>query len=173
MISGIRTVGSIVLLSSITAVVLAQVPALDVKMGLWEITSTSQVGGSMPSIDTSKMTPEQKAQMEAAMKSMMGAHQNVAKSCITKEKFEKEGIMPAEKGQDCKQTIVTNTRAALDAKVVCTGDRPMTAQLHADALSSTSFKATIKSSTTDQGKQMTVDVAMTGKWLAADCGSVK
>jgi hypothetical protein len=174
MTSRIRTIGTAVLLSSVTVVLLAQTPiapALDIKMGLWEISSTSQIGGNMPTMDTSKMTPEQKAQMEAAMKAMMGSHQNVTKSCMTKEKFQKEGLME-DHGGDCKQSITTNTKSTLEAKVVCTNPSS-TSQFHVDAQSQTAFKATVKTVATDQGKPMNIDIALTGKWLGADCGDVK
>jgi hypothetical protein len=45
--------------------------------------------------------------------------------------------------------------------------------MHVDALSSTSFKAAMRSSNSERGKTMTVDGTMTGKWLGADCGNVK
>jgi hypothetical protein len=152
----------------------AQTPALDVKMGLWEISSTTEIGGQMPDIDTSKMTPEQKARMEQAMKAMMGSHTNVTKSCVTKEKFDTSKFMGGnEVGQTCKQTITTNTRSTLDASVVCTGENAMTSQMHIDALSSTAFKGTAKGTGTNQGRTMTVSVNMTGKWLGADCGDTK
>jgi hypothetical protein len=175
MISRLRTVGSVALMSSVTAILLAQapvVPNLDVKMGLWEMTSSAQVGGEMP-IDTSKMTPQQKTQMEAAMKSMMAPHTNVEKSCMTKDKFAKEGFMPQDSGMNCKQSVTTNTKTTLEGSVKCTGERAMTGQIHIDALSTTAIKGTIKASTTDQGKTMTVDMTLAGKWLGADCGDVK
>lgn len=156
------------------AIALAQAPALDVKMGLWEITSTMNIGGEMPMMDTSKMTPEQKAQMDAAMKSMVGAHTNVQKTCVTRETFDKSNFMMSDQpGMTCKQTVSTNTRSVLDAKVVCTGEHSMTVQMHVDALSPTAFKGSMSSSATEQGKTMKVDGTMTGKWLGADCGNVK
>jgi ribosomal silencing factor RsfS len=159
---------------SLSAIALAQAPVLDVKMGLWEIASTMNIGGQMPGMDTSKMTPEQKAQMDAAMKSMMAAHTTTQKTCVTREKFNKSNFMMDDQpGMTCKQTVMTNTRSTLDAKVVCTGERGMTMQMHVDALSQTAFKATMKSANTEQGKTMTIDGTMTGKWLAADCGDVK
>ena len=118
---------------SLTAVAVAQAPALDVKMGLWELTSVSEVGGQMPGYDTSKMTADQKAKMDEAMKAIMGKHTSTDTTCMTKEKFD----------------------------------------MHIDALSTTAFKATFKSSNTDQGKTMTVNVDMTGKWLGASCGDKK
>ena len=171
-----RLVAPLALPIALTAVVLAQAPNLDVRMGLWEITSSTTMGGQMPGIDTSKMTPEQQARVAAAMQSAMqsmGARTNVTKSCMTKDKFDQSNFMSAEKGMACTQTMTTNTRSALDATVVCTGQHPMTAQTHVEAASPTAFKATVKSVNTEQGKTMTVNVAMTGKWLSADCGDVK
>jgi len=161
----------------LTAVVLAQAPALNVKMGLWEVSSTSEMGGQMPGVDTSKMTPEQKAQMDAAMagamKNMMAPHTTVQKTCMTKEKFDKGSFMTDQPGMTCKQTYTTNTHTAMDANMVCTGERAMTGQAHFEAATPTAFKGTMKSTMTEQGKTMTVNVAMTGKWLGADCGDVK
>jgi hypothetical protein len=159
---------------SLSAIAVAQTPALDVKMGLWEITSTSDIGGQMPAIDTSKMTPAQKARMEAAMKGLTGAHSAVTKSCMTKEKFNRSNFMTDDdSGTTCQQTISTNTRTSLDANVVCTGKQTRTSQMHIDASSPTSFTASVKSVDTKQGRTMTVDMTMTGKWLGADCGTVK
>ena len=78
-----------------------------------------------------------------------------------------------EPGTTCKQTMITNTHTALESKVVCTGQHPSTMQMHFDALSPTSVKGTMKSTTTEGGKTMTGDVTMTAKWLGANCGDVK
>ena len=160
--------------ASITAVAFAQAPApaLDVKMGLWEITSTVNLGGQMP-FDTSKLAPEQKAQMEAAMKGAMGAHTSVEKTCMTKEKFEKSSFMTTTPGMNCKQTISTNTRSMLEASVACTGSGEMTMQMHLEAESSTAVKGTMKGTASAAGKTLTSDGTMSGKWLGADCGNTK
>jgi Protein of unknown function (DUF3617) len=159
---------------SLTAVAAAQAPALNVNMGLWEITSVSEVSGQMPGFDTSKMTPDEKAKMDEAMKAFMGKHTNTDTTCMTKEQFDKSNFMTGdEPGPNCKQTLTTNTRTTLEGAVACTGERPMTAQMHIDALSPTAFKASMKSATTDQGKTMTVAVEMTGKWVGASCGNKK
>jgi hypothetical protein len=93
---------------------------------------------------------------------------------MTKEKFDKTNFMMTDQpGMACKQTIVANTRSTLDTSVVCTGDRAMTGQIHIDALSSTSIKGNMKSSTSGQGNTITFNMVMTGKWLGADCGDTK
>jgi hypothetical protein len=94
---------------------------------------------------------------------------------MTKEKFDRSHFMPADQPgmMNCKQTITTNTRTTLDANVVCTGAGSRAGQVHLDAPSSTSFKGNVKSSTSEQGRSMTVNIAMTGKWLGPDCGDIK
>jgi hypothetical protein len=169
-----KRLGGAALLSVFTAAAAwAQAPALNVRMGLWEVTSTIKIGGDMPGIDTSKMTPQQRAQMEAAMQQMMGTHTAVTKSCMTKDKFNAADFMGNNDDKNCKQQITTNTATALEATVSCTGEHPMTATMHIDAVSQTAVKATFKSTNTEQGKTMNVNGDLAGKWLAADCGDVK
>ena len=62
-----RALLSSVVLVGLSAVLVAQTPALDVKLGLWENTIVTNMGGPPP-IDTSKMSPEQPAKMAEAMK---------------------------------------------------------------------------------------------------------
>ena len=167
---------AIALLSvSIMTVVFAQTPALDVRMGLWEVTSVMKTAGDLP-FDTSKLTPEQKAQIEAAMKNQMGQPQTtVQKNCMTKEKFEKSIFMADSPGMTCKQTLTTNTRSTIEGREVCTGtdNTSMTIQMHMDAQSQTAVKGTVKASAVTNGKTITSDGTMTAKWLGADCGNTK
>jgi Protein of unknown function (DUF3617) len=168
-----RRFGFALLSLAFTAALFAQRPALTIRMGLWEVTSTTDLGGQMPGMDMSKMTPEQQAMMAAAMKGMMG-QPHVTKSCLTQEKFDKSDfMMEDEPGMTCTHTIIKNTAAALDMNVACTGTRNMTGDIHIEALSPTSVKATMKTSTTEAGRTMNVNAVMTGKWLDTACGSVK
>ena len=173
MTTSFRSLATALLCASLTAVLLAQAPALNVKMGLWEITTTAKVGGQPPAIDTSKMTPERKAQMEAAMQKMMGDRSSVAKTCVTREKFEKSNFLGSNDDPGCKRTITTNTATALDGTEVCTGERARTMHMHIEALSSTSWKGTTNITTTRNGRTTTVDGTLTAKWLGADCGDQK
>ena len=158
---------------SLSSIVFAQAPALDVKMGLWELTSKVTMGGQMP-FDTSKLSPEQRAQVEASLKSSMGTHTTVNKTCMTKEKFDKSNFMSDMPGMTCTQTITTNTRSTLEASGVCTGGTgSMTMQMRFDAQSPTAVTGTMKGASTSAGKTLTTDATISGKWLGADCGSTK
>lgn len=162
------------LFSTSIAVLLAQAPALDVKMGLWEVTNVSTIGGQMPTMDLSKLPPEQRARMEEAMKSVMGTHTNTTKTCMTKEKFEKSNFMTGDERQNCVQKITTNTRTTLEGAVTCTGQQAMAGQMHIDAISPTEIKGTVKATSSDaRGGAMSIAMTLAGKWLGADCGNVK
>src|SRR4030081_3889389 len=153
MTAGLRYLVAALLSLLITTVILAQTPALDVKIGLWEVTMNTDIAGQMPAIDASKMTPEQKA-IEAMRQALVGA--NVTKTCITKEKLNRSNFWTNDQPEDCKQTIATNTRTTLDMSLVCTGTQSGTRQIHLEAPSSTNINGTVKSSTTQQGRNMTV-----------------
>jgi hypothetical protein len=168
-----RCLGTGLILATLTAVAFAQAPALNVKMGLWEMTATTNVGGEMPGIDTSKMTPEQKKRMEATMKNAMGEHNTVMKDCMTKEKFNESNFMSSGRDDKCKQVLTTNTATVLEGTVTCTGERAMSGEMHVQAPTPTAFTATMKMNAVQGGRTMVVDMKMAGKWLGADCGDVK
>ncbi len=75
------------------AVCAAQVTPLNVKTGEWESTMTNETSGQMPIPQEmlDKMTPEQRARMEAAMKArgMQGPRTIVNKQCVKKEDLDK------------------------------------------------------------------------------------
>lgn len=156
-------------------VLVAQAPALDVKLGLWEVQSTTQISGQMPAVDTSKMSPEQKARFEEMMKSMAGAHSTTTKYCLTQEKLNQAVFLTgtSQQNANCKQTLTTNNKTTLEGTVVCGGQNATGGQLHIEALSPTSIKATMNGSGTTQGRTTTMNATMIGKWVSADCGDVK
>src|SRR5262249_998162 len=102
----------------------ANAATLDVKTGLWETTSVGETTG-MPPIPPevlAKMTPEQRAQMQASMAAAMGnaSKPQVMKSCITEKSLERGLAMNSDAQQHCQRTIVNSTSRMIDAHVVCT-----------------------------------------------------
>ena len=153
-------------------VLAAQAPVLDIKLGLWENSVTMNMGGLPAGIDTSKMTPEQKAQMGAAAAAMSG-QPITQKTCLKKEDFQSDAFMANQPpGMKCKSTIVTNTRTEYVADIACTGAQPMTGRVSIQAASNAAFKGTMQMTSTGRGG-MNMNMAMSGKWLSADCGAVK
>jgi hypothetical protein len=130
-----RTISSSILVVGITAVLAAQAPVLDVKLGLWENTIVTNIGGmAMPQVDTSKMPPDQAAKIAEAMK---GDERRAVtdKSCLTKEDLANESfMMPKDSKMTCTRTVTTNTKAVFAADVNCTGERTVKGQINVESL---------------------------------------
>lgn len=173
MIRTIRPISTAVMVAGLTAALLAQgAPKINVKLGLWEITTTVTLSGDAP-VDTSNMPPDQAARMKAVMGAMMGPHTNTSKSCLTQEKFN-QGLLSDNK--NCKSTIVTNTSAALDVQMDCagpSGQGTMSILVHFEAPTPDTVKGSFKGTSAMGTQKMTSNGTTTGKWLGADCGDIK
>jgi hypothetical protein len=167
-----RSAATLLVVAGLGAALSAQAPALGIRFGLWEQTVEIKMDG-VPGIDTSKMTPEQVAQMKAMLKTMVGKP-ITQQTCMTKEDFASDKFMLEDQpGMKCTRVVTTNTKTSYAATFTCTGTRQMTGQVNVEATGDSAFKGTMKASTTDQGKATTMNMAMSGKWLAAACGDVK
>ena len=153
------------------------VQPLDVKVGLWETTTVSQMTG-MPPIPPdmlAKMTPEQKAKMEEMMKQRQaqGPQTHTTKKCVTKDDLGKGGWFDKEE-QDCTKTVMTSTSRKLDVKLECTkGGGKQTGTLNIEAVDSGNVKGTMQLAMTNGTNTMNVNSSMTSKWLGSACGDVK
>ncbi len=153
----------------------AAAQALNVKVGLWEVASKGQASGAPP-MDTSNMTPERRAQVEAMMQNMMGnaAKPHTFKTCITKEKLEKDPFQDREEEQSCKRSYLTRTTSVLSFKEECANPAgKTTAEGRFEAVNPESVKGTVKITIDRNGKAMTMNNDLSGKWIGASCGDVK
>jgi uncharacterized protein DUF3617 len=148
---------------------------LNVKLGLWEVTATSQSSG-MPPIDLSQLPPETRAKAEAAMKEQFSGKPttHTMRSCLTKEKLEKD-LFQDEKDASCKRTTVTSTASVVEFTVECKGERTTTGHMRFEAVTPENVKGNIsmKIAAPEGGKEMTVTSNMVAKWLNESCGDVK
>ncbi len=147
MIKFVRLFGAALVALSIPVVVAAQAPLLDIRAGLWEVTSVVSIGGT-------------------------SAPPAVSRSCMTgAESLDRPATQ--QPGTTCTQTIQTNTRSVLANTMTCTGERPSTAVARTEVQSPTAFTGTVTSTTTMGGRTTNVTIDMVGKWLGAACGDVK
>jgi hypothetical protein len=154
---------------------------LDVKPGLWEVTSSNQMAGQMPAqmpdSVMQNMTPERRAQMEAMMKNMAAraAQPQTRQRCITAEQLKRDAAFSDAQRSDCKQTVTTNSSSDWEVHAQCSAENgrqsDITAHFHAD--SSTSVTGTVDATVDAQGRTMNMKNTIMAKWLSADCGSVK
>jgi hypothetical protein len=104
--------------------------ALNVKLGLWEMTTSVQMSGMPAPEPSGKMTPEEKARLDAAMKgaAAAAATPHTTRTCLTREKLDKSLFQDSQ--QSCKQTMITNTATVNAFKFECTGQPPSTGEFH-------------------------------------------
>ncbi len=148
---------------------------LDVKLGLWEATTTVQMSGAPP-IDTSTMTPEQRTRMQAAMEgSMMAmAKPHTVKECLTKEKLA-QGTLFQDNKDNCKQTVLSDTTTELAFKFVCAANdgETTTGEFHFQATSPESVKGTGQMTMGRGGQSMSGASTIAAKWVSESCGNLK
>src|ERR1041385_2514106 len=96
---------------------------MDVKPGLWETNTTMTVAGEMPvpAEMLNRLTPEQRARMEARMKANSAAHTNThtRRKCVTKEDIDRFTSDFGARDNGCKPTILSSTSKNAKAKIVC------------------------------------------------------
>lgn len=152
----------------------------DVKLGLWETTSTTDMSGmampSMPQIPPdalSRMPPEQRARIEAMMKGRGGSPQSMTvKSCITKETLARAGAF-GQSDKSCTMNVVSSTPMKQVLHMDCKRDNShMTGDMTVERVDAEHVKGTsvIKS----EGEHaISMKSTFETKWLSSDCGEVK
>ena len=172
----------LILAAAIAAAAAAPAWAQNLKPGLWEITSKS----SSPQMDQAmaemqkqmaSMPPAQRKQMEEMM-----ARQGVKMSpgaggamtiqmCMTEEMTRRD-TPPMDARGDCKITQQRKTGNTTHMAYTC-ANPPSSGEGSFTYNGPESYSNKMMVKTTVQGKPETVTMEGTGKWLKADCGSVK
>jgi len=165
------------------AVFVAAQTVPNVKVGLWEMTTTMDLSGMMGSVDMSKIPPDQQPMVQAMM-ARGGMPPQTSQTCITKEKLAHANFNQDRPGMKCTSKISKSTTSIMDWSESCTDTtnpkHTSTAEMHAEASSPTTVKITGK--VTDTGGAMggrsgsgpqTASFSISGKWLAEACGDVK
>ena len=76
--------------------------------------------------------------------------------------------------KNCRSTILSNTASDYEAHLTCSSQEgPRSVDLHITAQSAEHVSGTVHSEMSRNGKTMTVNGTIEGKFVAADCGSVK
>jgi len=154
------------------------VKPLDVKLGLWETTNTFQSSGmppvNIPPDTLARMTPDQRAKMEAMMKGQGSSRTTTTKSCMTLEKMKRSEMFYEEQKQ-CTKTVVTSSSSKLEMRMQCTmeGGGRADGTVRVERISSESTKGSVQMVTTSGDHTMNMNSTFTSKWLGPDCGDVK
>jgi hypothetical protein len=147
---------------------------LNVKLGLWEIESATQLGGIPPLSKElkAKLTPAQIAKMEADWKKEFakGPDREVSRECIT----EKDVTQPfaSASSEECRQTLVNTSRTTQEVRLVCEGDdgRKGGGVLKINTPTPESMTGSLDLRYGEGAEAFTIKGTLKGRWLGADCG---
>jgi len=139
---------------------------------------TNQASGvpPLPEELLSRLTPDQRAQMEAAMKARAakGPQTTVTKSCLTKDQLNKAMTFGAEGNAACKPTLTNSTSSKQDIRFDCNDEKSGmkgSGTVHIEAINSETVKGTAQVNV-GGGGNMTMQMLFSAKWVSADCGDL-
>jgi hypothetical protein len=155
--------------------------AQTLKPGLWEVTNKTQTGAGrmQPQMaemqkQMAAMPPEQRKMMEemlARRGAKLGAGgEMTVKVCMTREMVERSE-MPVQQG-DCKTTHQSRSGNTMKMGFAC-ANPPSSGEGQMVFSSPEAYSSKLAITTTVQGRPEKVDMESSGKWVGADCGSVK
>jgi hypothetical protein len=153
--------------------------AQNLKPGLWEVRQKVQGNPEMERQmeearkQMAAMPPEQRKQIEAMMARpglQMGPGGDSIRMCLTREMVERDQI-PANQG-DCKVTQQQRSGNTLRANFTCSNP-PSSGESQVTFTSSETYSMRTTATATVGGRPERMTVEGTGKWLGADCGSLK
>jgi hypothetical protein len=164
-----------IMLAAIALWAADNISPLNVKEGLWEVTSSHTMSGAgMTSVSPetlARMPPEQRAKLEAMMNGTPTTE--VRKECITKEKLAMHSAFSNNRGE-CTRTVVSSTGSKLEVKFHC-ADKQWSSDgtFKMDAVGSDNVKGTMHMVANSNGHAMNMDFTINSKYLGSDCGDVK
>lgn len=151
---------------------------LNVKLGLWEVTTTVTRSGSMPipAEVAARLTPEQRARVEERMKAR-SAERRVAttrKHCLTREEVEK-GTTFDQDQKSCSRTVLLSTTAKVDVRIACEiqGQGIKSAgELQIEALDPEKVKGLVRMTIVGD-RTAASGSTFTARWIGPICGPSK
>lgn len=162
---------------------LASADKINVKTGLWETTTTTDMSG-MPQTSTippetlAKMPPEQRARIEAVMgaRNAAGGHDHKSQSCVTEKDLER-GFKPDQgRESECKAVSTKVDSSSQEVHMQCNGQKMKgTGVFRITIRNRESYEGLMEMNMTDATGEHPINMKMhmQGKWLSSDCGSVK
>jgi hypothetical protein len=172
--------------SAVLALTCLTAGAQTLKPGLWEISSQMQSssgqmekGMAQMQAQMAAMSPEQRKMMQemmakhgVGMGSGMGGPGGMnVKVCMTKDMTERNQ-MPAQGRGDCKQTLSPRVGNTMSMSFTCTNP-PSSGEGQVTFISPEAYSTKMTVKTMMQGKPEQMKMDSSGKWLSADCGSIK
>ena len=150
---------------------------LAVKTGTWEsklvITQSGQL--PIPEDKLARLTPEQRAKIEAAMRARMNGQPTTRtfQSCLTSDELAKGAVFNPDKDQ-CTQKVLNSTSSAVEVQINCQQPEMQTSDhLTFTAVDSGNVTGTGTTTINGGGRTMTSNSQFSSKWISSTCSDKK
>ncbi len=165
-----KTTISIVMLTMLSAAG-ASWAAEQMKPGLWEMSMKSDAFKSMPKMSAQQI--EQMRKMGVNVPQMQGDAM-ISKVCITQQMAEREQPPMENNEAGCQPKNYQRNGQTYSVDIVCDGPAMKgTGRSKGTFSGNTGFTSTYDFKGTAQGQPINSHHESSGKWLGADCGTVK
>jgi hypothetical protein len=171
-----------ILPGAFVALVLPSVAGAAMAPGLWEhsVKFKSQSGEmearrAHMQAEIAALPPERRKMVEEMMakKGMsLDGQSTTLRICVTKEQAERMEPLPINR-EECKQDVVSRTSSSMKVKWTCGGENPSNGEGEIRFSSDKAFTGRAVVNSLHEGKPDRMDVESVGKWVSADCGSIK
>ncbi|HXA03333.1 MAG TPA: DUF3617 domain-containing protein [Bryobacteraceae bacterium] len=153
------------------------VQPLDVKLGLWESTTTMEHSGAPPIPDEvlARLTPEQRAKIEERAKAsaQQGPKTTTRKNCIKKEDLDK-AMAFGNNDKSCHRTVLASSSSKMEFRIECgAGTMKSNGDVHIEAINSEHVKGSVQMTMGDGTRSMKLNSTFESKWLGPVCEGTK
>ncbi len=151
---------------------------LNIKTGLWENTTTIDQQGKVPipAEMLERLSPDQRARMEARMKAQPNEHTHTYtdKQCVTEKDLDNDALFSKPPAQGCTRQVVNFTSTSAEVHYVCEmdgakGDGTVKVQV----LNPENVKGSGQIHAIAYGQPINSNSSFTARWLGSDCGKVR
>jgi hypothetical protein len=148
---------------------------LNVKTGLWEVTKTIRNVGHMPipAGMLERLTPEQRARMEARLKAQPAERSRTIteKECVTEQDMHKGDLFTTNPNRECTEHLVNATSTDAVIQLACREEGLQgNGMVKIKVLNPESVEGSSHITATGNGRTLNTDSTFTAKWVSATCG---
>jgi len=139
------------------------------KAGLWEITTHM----NMPNM-SANIPPDALARMKAMGMAMPGGNQSFSSQiCMTAAQVAEDQPPPSRNTKDCTVSNLKHDGHTITADMTCSGEMQGTGHYEATYDSDEHYSGSYSFTGTAHGHPGNMSSNFEGRWISADCGSVK
>ena len=151
----------------------AQYKKMNVKTGLWEVTRTHKMSGEVPPALLERLSPEQRARVQAQMQAQSGKPEtSTYKSCINQKELD-EGADFGNKPEQCSETLVSSTTNHVEVRFDCEMEGMKgTGTYKVDAISPERVQGSDEIRA-EGSNNIVSSSTFTAKWIGPNCGDTK